>query len=310
MPCRILILIVFSSLIASAKSEAADENAVSLSNGIIQFTPPGEPWVVSWVSPKGEAALYTNPGKGRIQMSAILNIAPKTPEAEEPTRQLLISELRVMRNQAKIKEKVEIVKQLAFEKDDRFFCVMSEQFRKEGNVLEQVHYYRNLPPHQFIVTVVARSEPEDVKALREAAEKVSLSATLVPKGQKAAPPPKVSADLAPANTADATATATEKSDHNDLADAQKELTSAVAKCEAELAKDAKYKAARAKADAAEAKLNELRGQQPPDRAAIAQASEDWLDAKRPVEVMRQAALAKDADVIAAKKKVAEARAKK
>ena len=57
-------------------------------------------------------------------------------------------------------------------------------------------------------------------------------------------------------------------------------------------------------------MNELRGQQPPDRAAIAQASEDWLDAKRPVEAMRQAALAKDAEVIAAKKKVAEARAKK
>ena len=204
-------------------------------------------------------------------MSAILNIAPKTPEAEEPTRQVLISELRVMRSQAKIKEKVEIVKQLSFEKDDRFFCVMSEQFRKEGNVLEQVHYYRNLGKHQFIVTVVAKSEPEDVKSLREAAEKVALSATLVPKGEKAPPPPKVSA---------------------------------------ELAKDAKYKAAKAKADAAEAKLNELRGQQPPDRAAIAQASEDWLDAKRPVEAMRQAALAKDAEVIAAKNKVAEARAKK
>src|SRR5438874_5609774 len=231
---RTAILLLPGMLIISAPSQAAEENAVSLSNGVIQFTPPGEPWVVSWVSPKGEAALYTNPGKGRIQMSAILNIAPKTPEAEEPTRQVLISELRVMRSQAKIKEKVEIVKQLSFEKDDRFFCVMSEQFRKEGNVLEQVHYYRNLGKHQFIVTVVAKSEPEDVKSLREAAEKVALSATLVPKGEKAPPPPKVSAELAAANTADATAT--EKPDRNDLAEAQKELNSAVAKCEAELAK--------------------------------------------------------------------------
>src|SRR4051812_30424474 len=98
MPCRIAILLLLSTLIISERSQAAEENAVSLSNGIIQFTPPGEPWMVSWVSPKGEAALYTNPGKGRIQMSAILNIAPKTPEAEEPTRQLLISELRVMRD--------------------------------------------------------------------------------------------------------------------------------------------------------------------------------------------------------------------
>jgi hypothetical protein len=84
----------------------------------------------------------------------------------------------------------------------------------------------------------------------------------------------------------------------------------VAKCEAELARDAKYKSAKARADAAEAKLNELRAQQPPDRAAITQASEDWLEAKRPVEAMRQAALAKDADVVQARKKVAEARTKK
>jgi len=305
---RIVILAVLNVLIVSAPSKAADENTVSLANGVIQFTPPPEPWVVSWVSPKREAALYTNPGKGRIQVSAILNIAPKSPEAEEPTRQVLLSQLRHLRDQAKIKEKVEIVRQLAFEKDDRFFCVMSEQFRKEGNVLEQVHFYRNLPPHQFIVTVVSLSEPEEAKALREAAEKVALSAALVAKGDKAPPPPKVSADLAGANTADATAT--EKIDPNELANAQKELNSAIAKCEAELAKEPKYKSAKANADALEARLNELRGQQPPDRAAIAAASEDWLDAKRPVEAMRQAALAKDADVIAAKKKVAEARAKK
>ena len=286
----------------------ADEEGVSLSNGIVQFTPPGEPWVVSWVSPKGEAAMYTNPGKGRIQMSAILNIAPKSAQAEEMTRQVLLSQLRQIRGEAKIKEKVEIIKPLEFEKDDRFFCVMSEQFRKEGNTFEQIHYYRNLPPHQFIVTVVALSEPEDVKVLREAAEKLALSATLVPKGEKAPPPPKISAELAAPKTIDAGAVA--KPDHNELAAAQKELDAAIAKCVAELAKDAKYKAAKAKADSAEAKLNELRGQQPPDRAAIAQASEDWLEAKRPVEAMRQTALAKDADVIEARKKVAEARAKK
>src|SRR5258706_16283566 len=159
MPCRILILIVLSSLIASAKSEAADENAVSLSNGIIQFTPPGEPWVVSWVSPKGEAALYTNPGKGRIQMSAILNIAPKTPEAEEPTRQLLISELRVMRNQAKIKEKVEIVKQLAFEKDDRFFCVPTHPPPHHPPPPPPPHHPPTPPPHPLLPPPVPRSAP-------------------------------------------------------------------------------------------------------------------------------------------------------
>ncbi|HEV8290665.1 MAG TPA: hypothetical protein VGP94_02020, partial [Tepidisphaeraceae bacterium] len=86
--CRILAgLIVVGGLAAFS---GADE-AVSLSNGIIQFTPPADPWVVSWVSPKGEAAIYTNPGKGRIQMSAILNIAPRSQEAEEPTRLVLLA---------------------------------------------------------------------------------------------------------------------------------------------------------------------------------------------------------------------------
>ena len=304
--CRIVVGLI--ALMLLVETSSADEGPVSLSNGIIQFTPPPEPWVVSWVSPKGEAAIYTNPGKGRIQVSAILNIAPKSPEAEEPTKQVLLSELRVMRNQAKAKEKVEIVKPLAFEKDDRFFCVMSEQFSKEGNTFEQIHFYRNISRHQFIVTVVSLSEPEDLKTLREAAEKVSLSAALVAKGEKAPAPPKISSDIEAAKTIEPTAT--EKVDKGDLAAAQKELDAATSKCVTELAKDAKYKSAKARADAAEAKLNELRSQQPPDRAAIAQASEDWLDAKRPMEAMRQAALAKDADVIAARKKVAEARAKK
>ncbi|HEV8291823.1 MAG TPA: hypothetical protein VGP94_07850, partial [Tepidisphaeraceae bacterium] len=213
-------------------------------------------------------------------------------------------------NKAKVKENVEIVKPLEFEKDDRFFCVLREQFRKDGKVFEQTHYYRNLTPHQFIVTVVSLAEGEDVKDLREAAEKVSLSAALVSKGQKAPPPPKLGADVAAAKTTEASAA--EKPtppDRTELAAAQKELDSAIAKCVAELVKDPKYKAAKAKADAAEAKLNQLRSQQPPDRAAIAQASEDWLETKRPVEAMRQAALAKDADVIEARKKVAEARKK-
>jgi len=306
---RIAILLIVCTIVAGMSSETkADENPVSLSNGIVQFTPPADPWVVSWVSPKGEAAIFTNPGKGRIQVSAILNIAPKSPQAEEPTRQVLLAELRVMSDKAKVKDNVEIVKQLAFEKDGRFFCVMSEQFRKQGNLLEQVHYYRNLSAHQLVVTVVSLAEPDDLKISREAAEKVALSAALVAKGDKAPRPPKVSAELAEAKPAETTST--EKADRTDLAAAQKELDAAIAKCDAELAKDAKYKAAKAKADTAEAKLNDLRGQQPPDRAAIARASEDWLEAKRPVEAMRQAALAKDLDVIAARKKVAEARAKK
>ncbi|HEV8378909.1 MAG TPA: hypothetical protein VGP99_08665 [Tepidisphaeraceae bacterium] len=306
--CRILTGLM---VVAGLCSGAGADEAVSLSNGIIQFTPPFDPWVVSWVSPKGEAAIYTNPGKGRIQMSAILNIAPRSKEAEEPTRQVLLAELRGLRNKAKVKENVEIVKPLEFEKDDRFFCVLREQFGKDGKVFEQTHYYRNLPPHQFIVTVVSLSEAEDAKSLREAAEKVSLSAALVPKGEKAPPPPKLGAEVAAAKTIDAgTAEKSTAPDRTDLAAAQKELEAAIAKCEAELAKDPKYKSAKSKADAAEKKLNELRAQQPPDRAAIAQASEEWLEAKRPVEAMRQAALAKDADVIAARKKVADARAKK
>ena len=302
---RIALLGMIAAWITCAQTRGAEEKPASLSNGIIQYTEPPEEWVVSQV--KGESAIYTLPGKGMIQVSAILNIAPKSKQAEEPTKLVLLAELRDMRNKSKTKDNVEIVKALEFEKDERFYCVLNEQYRKNGNVFEQTHYYRNLGAHQFLVTVVSLAEPEDVRSMREVAAKVSLSAALVAKGEKAAPPPKLGAQVAAAKSAE------EKSappDHTELAAAQKELDAAIAKCQAELAKDSKYKSAKAKADAAEAKLNELRGQQPPDRAAIAQASSDWLEAKRPVEAMRQAALAKDADVIAARKKVAEARAKK
>src|SRR5215204_2170276 len=279
MPTRFL-AISLALLCLSFSDSASADDTVSLSNGKIQFTPPPDPWVVSQVSSKGEAAIYTLPGKGMIQVSAILNIAPKAREAEEATKQILIAELRDMRNKSRAKDGVEIVKPLAMEKDDRFFCLLREQYRKNGNLFQQTHYYRNLPPHQFITTVVSLAETEDEKSLCEEAEKVSLSAALVPKGQKAPPPPKLSAEVAAAKSADATEP---KPDRPELTSAQKELDTAIAKCDSELARDAKYKAAKANADAAEAKLNQLRSQQPPDRAAIAQASEDWLEAKRAPE---------------------------
>jgi len=161
------------------------------------------------------------------------------------------------------------------------------------------------------VTVVSLAEPEDVKSMREAAAKVSLSAALVPKGEKAPPAPKLGAEVEATKSAEASAAEkTSAANKAELEAAQKQLDAATAKCEAELAKDPKYKSAKAQADAAEAKLVQLRAQQPPDRAAIAQASEDWLEAKRPAEAMRKAALAKDPDVADAKKKLAEARQKK
>lgn len=295
-------------LIAGVVANAAGENTVSLSNGVIQYTEPPEEWVVSQV--KGESAIYTLPGKGMLQVSAILNIAPKTRQAEEPTKQVLLAELRDMRNKSKAKDNVEIVKALEFEKDDRFFCVLNEQYRKNGNVFEQTHYYRNLGPHQFLVTVVSLAEPEDVKNMRETAAKVSLSAALAPKGEKA-PAPKLGAEVAAANSAEASAAEkASAANRAELEAAQKELDAAIAKCDAKLARDPKYKTAKAAADAAEAKLIQLRSQQPPDRAAIAQASEDWLEAKRPVEAMRKEMLAKDPEVAEGRKKVAAARAKK
>src|SRR5947208_4416608 len=145
------------ALTICATALAADENTASLANGAVQFMPPPQEWVVSQV--KGESAIYTLPGKGMIQVSAIVNIAPKQKEAEEATRQILLAELRGMRNKSKAKDNVEIVKALEFEKDDRFFCVLNEQYRKNGNLFEQTHYYRNLPPHQFVVTVVSLAEP-------------------------------------------------------------------------------------------------------------------------------------------------------
>jgi hypothetical protein len=310
--CSRIALILALALAASATAAQRD-TLVSLGKGIIQYNPPPEEWVVSSVSAKGEEALYTLPGKGRMQLSAIAGIAPKTPEAENLMRAALLDEHRVMRNQSIAKDNtIQIVKPLALETDERFFVVLREQFQKSGNTFEQTHYYRNLGPHQFVVSLIALADSEEnIRPLREAAEKVMLSAALVPKGQKAPPPPVLGAEVAAAKpTPEKSPSATQPVSASVIAAAQKELDSAVVKCEAELAKNPQYQAAKSKADAAEAKLKKLREQSPPDRNAIAKASEEWLELKRPVETLRQAALAKDPAVVEARKKLAEARAKK
>jgi hypothetical protein len=303
-----LLLTTLANIARAAADAKESTQPLSLANGIVQFLPPPDPWVLSWVSPQGEAARYTLPSLGSIQISAIAGFAPRNKQAEEPTRTMVLDMLRGSRAKSKEKENVEVVKPLAFETDDRFFCTIREQFRKGPNTFDQTHYYRNLPPHQLIVSVIGLADPpENVAELRKAAEAVSLSGALVPKGQKPPPRPKLETDAsAPKSPAPAT---DEKSDHPELAAAQKELETATAKVEAELLKNPQYKSAKSKADAAESKLKELRDQQPPDRAAIAQASEDWLDAKRPLESLRQAALSKDPAVIDARKKLADARRK-
>jgi hypothetical protein len=316
---RYVTIIATLLLTLTIRARAADSETLSLSN-IIQFTAPPEPWVVSAVSPRRDSVLYTLPGKGRMQIAAAPGHAPKNAEAEEATRGFLHDQLRSMRNQTATKDKnFQVIKPLEIEKDPRFFVIFRETFRKDGNEMDQVHYYRNLERHQFLVTVVGLSGAENLQTLRDAAEKVALSGALIPKGQKAPPLPVVNPQ-AVAKAAEAIESQTTEdhpkpapapsSNTDDVAAAQKELDSAIAACEANLAKDPTYKTAKSKADAAEAKLQSLREQNPPDRSAIAKASEEWLDLKRPVESMRQAALAKDQTVLDARKKLAEARAKK
>jgi hypothetical protein len=296
-----LLLLILAQCALAADDAKDSPPPVSLSKGIIQFTPPPEPYVLSYLSPDGEQARYTLPGLGCIQIWAIPGGAPKTKQAEELAKPALFDMLKGSRAKSKEKEKdLEITKPLAFEPDDRFFCTLREQFSKGGNTFDQTHIYRNLLPHQLLVSAIALADPpENGESVRKTAQTIAAGAALVPKGQKAPPAPTLGGNPL----------AEQKPDRSDIAAAQKELESATAKVESELLNDPKYKSVKAKADAAEARLKNLRNQQPPDRAAIAAASEEWLDAKRPLESMRQAALAKDPAVIEARKKLADARKK-
>src|SRR3954469_21632716 len=95
---RNLILLAPSLVLLASLAFADDAKEspppVSLSKGIIQFTPPPEPYVLSFLSPDGEQARYTLPGLGSIQIWAIPGGAPKSKQAEELAKPALFDMLR------------------------------------------------------------------------------------------------------------------------------------------------------------------------------------------------------------------------
>src|SRR3954469_3583527 len=106
---------------AFADDAKESPSPVSLSKGIVQFTPPPEPYVLSFVSPDGEQARYTLPGLGSIQIWVTPGAAPKSAQAKQLMKTTLLDMLRGSRKKSAEKDNtIEVVKPLAFETDDRF----------------------------------------------------------------------------------------------------------------------------------------------------------------------------------------------
>ena len=295
------------------KQPPADRPAmVSLSNGLFQYAPPPEPWELQSVTNDGKSAIYRLPAGGTILVRFVGGGAPRQMNRADEYRKELLTQLKLLYQQKdqRANEPVEFVQELTEEKDDRFFLIASVKFRKGGNTQASWHFYRNLPPHQLMVQVLTLADDEEqVKQAKEAAVKLTAEASLVPKAQKAPPPPDTKSIIKLETALDGkpAAPAGDDQDVPEVAEAKKALAEAEGKVETELMKKKEYAAAKKKADDAEVKLKEARAKQPPGRQAIAQASYNWLEAKKPVEKMRKEAMDKDAAVAEAKKKLAEAR---
>lgn len=281
----IALLLVLSSFASAAAEE------LSLGNGMLRYTPPPEPWKVQSVADHGTAVFYYIDHEATLLLSFVGNKAPRTDEIAEFTRQGIRDQLIMQFRQ----KNFDMIVEPTFVKDDRFFLVIHEQFRKEAQVHSQWHVYKNLPPHQFVATLlVAGDDKERLELLRKHAEDAILSGALVPKGQRAPPAPVMpKRDGAGARKGEV--------------EAKKEVDAAIARVVAELEKKPAYQAALKRMATAEAKLKAERDREPKDAEAISRASVAWIEAKGPVESMKKEAIDSDAGVAESRRKLAEAR---
>lgn len=305
-----------------AKPSAADadkskgaSDLLSLTNGIVQFKPPpADSWELARTATDARGgvrgALYLGPNGTTLLIEAVGGGTPRDARQGELMKQTIVDGVKKM---SRSKKDMEVVQDAVVHEDKRFFLVIESQYKKDGRPQSVWRMWRNLPPHQVMITMAVVTEDADAAAtIKETGVELAMGASLVPKGAKAPPapdaPPIGSGVQGTAATAQpAKGSPAEEEDTPEVADAKKVLAEAEAKVESELMKKKEYAAAKKKADDAEAKLKEARDKQPPDRQAIAQASYEWLEAKKPVERMRKEAMDKDAAVVEAKKKLADVR---
>jgi hypothetical protein len=259
---------------------------------MLQLTPPDEPWEVTSIPDEGTAAFFTLPGKAGMLVSFVGNKAPSTPERAAAQKKDVIGELV-----ANFRRKsLQVLIEPREEPDPRLFLVVHERWKKGDQTLGQWHVYQNLGPHQVVIAILGGETTEDeAKALLKAATEVAQSAKLVPPGTKAPPPLAMKKP-----------TAQEVSPEQ--AAATKVLDEATAKCLAGLERQPEYRTAAKRVEDLDARLRELRAQEPVDREKLVDVSRDRLDAKSSLDALRRAALDKDPAVIEARKKLAEGKA--
>lgn len=297
---RILLIIALLPAWALAADEpqiapAEKPTPLSLANGLLQFTPPELPWELTSIADGGHGVFYRKPG-GTMLISAYGSGSPRNPRAEQQMKDQILTQLKASMRQ---KQGIKMTKDPHLVADDRFWVVVHEVFEKEGHTQGQWHIYRNLPPHQIVVTVIALMDlPEEGERAKVEAEKVALSAGLVPKGQKPPPAPDT-----PRKTTMNPIEPTTKPVAGDPA--AKELDEAIARVEAELSQRPDYARARKEAAEAAAKLEAERKADPQDKQALADAWQAALAARKKAEAMLKEACDKDEAVIEARRKLAQ-----
>ncbi|MFI5380178.1 MAG: hypothetical protein ACHRHE_12845 [Tepidisphaerales bacterium] len=265
----------------------------SLASGMLQISPPDEPWELTSIADGGTGAFFTLPRKAGMLVSFVGNKAPKTPEKAAAQKKDILAELLANFRRKDLKMLIEPRE----EADARFFLVVHERWKKDEQTLGQWHVYQNLGPHQVVIVILGgEATEEEAKAMLTAATEMAQSAKLVPPGTKA--PPPLAMKKKPA--------APEASP--ELAAAAKALDEATAKCVAGLEQQPAYRAAARRVEELDARLRELRAQEPVDREKVADVARERLDAKSLLDGQRRAALDKDAAVMEARKKLAEVKA--
>lgn len=302
---------------------AADDKPalMSLHYGIIQITPPPEPFRMTAILDTGKGAMYREPGGAAIRVYVMASKAPKNEDWAKFMSEDIIQRLII--NRRSITD-IKPIQNATAVKDDRFDLMIQESWEnKEGKQSGQWHYYqyRNIRPHLFVVTFASPLADEaHVQRLREIAEKIALDASLVPRGTKAPPAPDPTKVINIEHEEDDDDDAGEEDDAKkdekkpamsaDVEKAQKTLDDAIASVDAQLEKNPEFIRVKGAADEAQKRLVELRAADPPDRAAIATASQVWIEGKGKVQAMRREAHAKDPSIAEAKRRLEQAKARR
>jgi hypothetical protein len=294
-----ILLGLLAGLLLAATPATSPVEQVSLGNGVVRFTPPSAPWEFHEMATEGNAAIYRwDAGKASM---AVFH-APKVAPSGELNASLMIDGILRLRRQIIERKHIKALVGPRLEDDARFFAVVYEKFERPDGTASQWHYYRNLPPHQFIVTALVNSDdPRDIEMTRLSAAAVSLSAQLIRPGQKKPPPPggERGADgMPPLDLQQA---------RDALAAAQKTYDELVAKAMADVVKTPEYQAAVKRFEAADAELKTQRDRSPQDLDALGAAGQKWLEARNAVEATRQAVIGKDPAIAEAKRLLDQAR---